>query len=255
MMYSVRKNATGHGSTNINIFICVLMITAILTWQYGRNYFVIFIASSLLHLLIETGLFLTGLRKSVVYAYGYKLPRWADICLRAFVDGPAFCVPAFFIADQVIKGNGIVGMTGAALIVGAASLYIAIADCNDIRKLPPGETALSSRRAMTRPAAVMLLSLINTIGIVAILLMPPPYRSHAIIYIAAYSCLVILFYLINYNFGVRLIEIYDEDKKEFTKPGPLFQAAGLTYDSIYEMAFVISPAYWITFYLGLFQYQ
>lgn len=255
MMYSVRKNATGHGNTNINILICVLAVTAILTWQYGRDYAIIFIASSLLHLIIETGLFLSGLRKSAVYAYGHKLPRWADICLRAFVDGPAFCVSSFFVASQLMNGARADVIIGAVLVMGAVSLYIAVADRRDIRRLTTGEVVLSSRRAMTSPVAVMLLSLINTISLCAVLLMPTPYRWHAVIYIAAYSCFVMLFYLINYNFGVRLIEIYDEERKVFTKPGPLFQAAGLTYDSIYEMAFVISPAYWITFYLGLFQYS
>ena len=65
--------------------------------------------------------------------------------------------------------------------------------------------------------------------------------------------MVILFYLITYNLGVRMVEIYDYDTKKFIKPGPLFQAAGLGYDSVYEMAVLVSPAYWLTFYLGFFR--
>ena len=107
---------------------------------------------------------------------------------------------------------------------------------------------------MTRPGAVMLLSLLNTICLAALFLMPAPYRTHAFIYLLTYSTLVGIFYLINYNLGVRMVELYDHERKEYTRPGPLFQAAGLAYDSSYEMALLISPAYWVTFYLGFFHY-
>ena len=96
--------------------------------------------------------------------------------------------------------------------------------------------------------------LLNTGCLTALFLMPAPYRTHAFIYVIAYSLMVMLFYFINYNMGVRMVEIYDHDRKEYVRPGPLFQAAGLAYDSGYEMALLISPAYWITFYLGLFHY-
>lgn len=254
MMYSVRKNSKGHGNTNLHLLLGVLVITAILTWQYGVNYVIIFCSSSMLHLLIETGLTLSGTRKGAVYVYGRKLPRWADVCLRAFVDGPAFCVPAFFVADQFIDGNRFVGITGALFVVGLASLYMGMADRHDLHKLAAGEEPLASRRAMTRPVAVMLLALVNTICLIALFLIPSPYRTHALIYISAYSVFVMLFYLINYNLGVRMVEIYDPERKEYTKPGPFFQAAGLAYDSVYEMALLVSPAYWVTFYLGLFYY-
>lgn len=255
MLYSVRKNSTGHGNTNLNILLCNLVITAILTWQFGANYAIIFCSSSLLHLLIETGLALSGTRKGVVYVYGHKLPRYADVALRAFVDGPAFCVPAFFVADQFMEGNLLTGIIGSVIVVGLASLYMGLADRHDLRKLGAGETPLASRRAMTRPTAVMLLALVNTICLIALFLMPVPYRAHALIYIAAYSVLVMLFYLINYNLGVRMVEIYDPERKEYRKPGPFFQAAGLAYDSVYEMALLVSPAYWVAFYLGLFYYK
>jgi hypothetical protein len=169
------------------------------------------------------------------------------------VEGPAFCVPAFFIADQFVAGNTFVGIVGAILLVGIASLYLGLADRYNLRKLGPDEEPLITRRAMTRPKAVMLLALINTGCLTALFLIPAPYRSHAFAYLIAYSFLVLLFYFINYNLGVRMVEIYNHERKEYTTPGPLFQAAGLTYDSAYEMALLISPAYWLTFYLGLFQ--
>jgi hypothetical protein len=51
-----------------------------------------------------------------------------------------------------------------------------------------------------------------------------------------------------------MVEIYDHERGEYTRPSPFFQAAGLAYDSAYEMALMLSPAYWVAFYLGLFQY-
>jgi hypothetical protein len=62
----------------------------------------------------------------------------------------------------------------------------------------------------------------------------------------------ILFYLINYNLGVRYIETFRHDLNSFEKPKLSLQIAGLVYDSAYEMTLLISPAYWLTYYLGFF---
>jgi hypothetical protein len=253
-MYSVRKNTRQHGNTNLNMLFLNLVVTAVLTWQFGTDYLVIFCSTTIFVLIIESGLALSGIRKGVVYVYGRKLPRAAELFLRASVEGPAFCVPAFFVADQLLAGRIMVGLAGSILAVGIGSLYIGLADRNDLRRLAPGEEPLISRRAMTRPWAVMFLALFNTGCLVALFLMPEPYRTHAFTYVIAFSLLVMLFYIINYNLGVRMVEIYDQDRGEYTKPGPFFQAAGLAYDSAYEMALLISPAYWVAFYLGLFQY-
>lgn len=253
-MYSVRKTTHKHGSINLNVFIISLLFSTWAVYNYGNDYLAIFCSSALLHILIETGLFLTGIRKSVVYLYGFKLPRVGDIMLRALVDGPAFCVPAFFVADRFMEGNSGVEIGGTVMMIALVSIYMGWSDNRDLANLKKGEEPLYSRRAMTKPKAVMLLALVNTICISALFLMPSPFRAHAFTYLATYSCFVMLFYFINYNFGVRFVDIYDEEKKEFTKPGPLMQAAGLTYDSAYEMALLISPAYWVAFYLGLFHY-
>jgi hypothetical protein len=252
-MYSVRKTTKWHGNTQVHVLLCVLLMTGLLVWQYGRNYLVIFGASSLLHLIIEVGLSLSGMRKGQVYVYGHKLPRAVDCTLRALVEGPAYCVPAFFVADQVVAGQAAFGIGSAAVVVGAVSLSMALADRRDLRRLGPGEEPIFSRRAMTRPGAVMLLALVNTVCLAALFLMPTPYRMHAFLYVIAYSSMVMLFYFINYNLGVRMVETYDHERGEFVKPGPLFQAAGLAYDSGYEMALLISPAYSVPFYLGLFE--
>ncbi len=249
-MYSVRKSTMKHGTTNFNVLLFILAITCYLTWQFGINYFIIFCSSSIIHLIIESGLALSGMRKSEVYVYGKKLPKTIEIVIKSMTEGPAYCVPAYFVADQFIAGNFLLGIVSAVIVVGFAAYYLGWSDKRDLEK---GELPLISRRAMNKPKAVMLLALINTGCLTALFLMPSPYRMHAFIYIIAYSLLVMLFYLINYNLGVRMVEIYDHDTKEFKQPGPLFQAAGLAYDSAYEMAVLVSPAYWLTFYLGFFK--
>lgn len=253
-MFSVRVTTPGHGSTNAHVLVINVVVTSLLIARYGIDYLTIFCASALLHLMLETGLAVTGIRKGVVYVYGRRLPRAADALLRATVEGPGFCVPAFFVADRVLAGDLVLGLLGPFLLAGAVSLYMGLADRRGVRTLGPGEEPILSRRAMTRPGAVMLLSLINTVCLTVLLTMPDPFRAHALIYLGAYIGMVMLFYLINYNLGVRRVELYDAARDTYTTPGPLFQAAGLTYDSAYEMALLISPAYWVTFYLGLFQY-
>lgn len=253
-MFSVRVTTIWHGNTNVHILLVNLAITALLIWQYGIDYLTIFCASALLHLVLELGMAASGIRKGVVYVYGWRLPRLADALLRATVEGPAFCVPAFFIADRMMAGDYLLGILGPVLLIGTASFYLGWADRRDVRRLAPGEEPIYSRRAMTRPGAVMLLSLLNTVCLAALFLMDDPYRLHAFAYLGGYIALVILFYIINYNLGVRMVQLYDAEKQEYTTPGPLFQAAGLTYDSAYEMGVLISPAYWITAYLGLFQF-
>lgn len=251
-MYSVRKTTIMHGNTNLTVLIYILIITSILIWQFGKNYLVIFCSSALLHMIIETGLSISGIRKGKVYIYGRELPRAADVVLRSLVEGPAFCVPAFFVADQFQRGNALVALAGSIIVVGIASFYLGWMDRSHIRKLATDERPLISRRAMTKPGAVILLAFINSGCIAAFFLIPETYRAHAFTYLFAYSGLVLLFYFINYNLGVRYIDLYDAEKKEFYQPGLKLQVAGLTYDSAYEMALLVSPAYWLTFYLGLF---
>lgn len=253
-MYSVRKNSKGHGTTYFKIALGNIVMTAVLTWQYGTDYLTIFCASSILLVIIETPMTLGGIRKGTLYVFGHKLSKIADIILRALVDGPTICVPAFFVADQFVAGNLYTGMTLGILVVGLGSIYVGISDRRDLNRLTTDEKPMKSRRAMTSPVPIMVLTLINTSCLIFIFLIPAPYRAHAVAYIISYSLLVLLFYFINYNLGVRMIEIYDPESKEYRQPGPLFQAAAFTYDSAYEMALVLSPAYWVTYYLGLFQY-
>lgn len=251
-MYSVRKTTKKHGNVSLHMLLLILTLTAILIWQYGINYLVIFCSSSLLHMIIEGGLYFSGVREGEVYLYDQKLSKSAEIGLRSMVEGPAFCVPSFFVADQVLQGNLLIGITSALLVVGLALFYMGYADRRDIKRLSSEEKPLISRRGMNQPLAMIALAFINTICLIAMFFIPQPYRTHALIYIISYSILVLLFYFINYNLGVRYVEYYDHDKKEYYKPSLSIQIAGLTYDSAYEMALLISPAYWLTFYLGLF---
>jgi hypothetical protein len=254
MMYSVRKTTKNHGNTNLVILCLNLIVTGFLAINFGSNYIVIFLASFLLHTIIESGLAVSGIRKSEVFVFGYKLPMASDVLLKSMVEGPAYCVPAFFIADQMVKGDNYWYVLAAFILVGLASLYIGFRDRKNIQALAKNSSPLISRRAMTKPTALMLLALINTICIVAILQIEQPYRKHALFYIIAYSLLVLLFYFINYNFGVRYVEEFNCKKQTYTKPSLGMQIAGLTYDSAYEMALLVSPAYWVTFYLGFFNF-
>lgn len=252
-MFSVRMTTKFHGNANFHVLIYILLITSLLITFFGKNYLVIFLSSSFLHLLIETGLTLSGTRKGSTYLFGQKLSKPGEIILRSFVEGPAFCVPAFFIADQFIAGNVLIALTCATIIVGIAAFYLAYSDNSQLRKAKTDEDVIISRRAMTKPKAVMLLALINTICITMMFLIPLDFRSHAFTYLLAYSLFVVLFYFINYNLGVRYIELYDPETRSYKKPGVLMQVGGLLYDSAYEMALLISPAYWIPFYMDYFK--
>jgi hypothetical protein len=251
-MFSVRKTTKFHGNANFIVLIYILLITSILITFYGINYLVIFLSSSLLHLLIETGLTISNIRKGSTYLYGRKLSKPSEIILRSFVEGPAFCVPAFFIADQFIAGNVLPALTSATFIVGIAAFYLAYSDNFQLRKIKTDEDVIISRRAMTKPKSVMLLALINTICISMMFLIPLDSRYHAFAYLLSYSLFVVLFYFINYNMRVRYIELYDPETMSYKKPGVLMQVSGLLYDSAYEMSLLISPAYWIPYYMGGF---
>ena len=120
-MYSVRKSTMKHGTTNFNVLLFILTITCYLTWQFGINYFIIFCSSSIIHLIIESGLALSGMRKSVVYVYGKKLPKTIEIVIKSMTEGPAYCVPAYFVADQFIAGNFLLGIVSAVIVVGFAA--------------------------------------------------------------------------------------------------------------------------------------
>jgi hypothetical protein len=251
-MFSVRKTTKWHGNTNLTVLLINIIITWILFFNYGSNYLVIFCSSLLLHLLIETGLAVSGIRKGNVYAFGKKLPRVIDILLKASVEGPAFCVSAFFVADSFENGNELFSVITAVVVVGLASLYMGLSDKKSIENLKPADKPVISRRAMTKPKAVMLLALINTCCISAMFMIPNEDRLHAFTYLFAYAGLVLLFYFINYNLSVRYIEMYNPITDTYTKPKLGIQIAGLTYDSAYEMALLVSPAYWLTYYLGFF---
>ena len=229
-------------------------VMATLTLGFGRDYLTVFVTSTMLLLIIEFGLAASGVRKRKTKIKGRALSPPMDALLHAMVDGPGFCVPAFFVADQVVAGRFGLAMIFPLLLIPAVSTVMGLADRAGLRDLGPEERPHLSRRNMTRPGAVMLLALLNTICLAAIFLMPQPYRNHGLVYLGTYSLMVGTYYLINYNLGVRMVQILNHENGEFTTPGPLFQAAGLGYDSAYEMALLLSPAYWGAFYAGLFHF-
>ena len=126
-----------------------------------------------------------------------------------------------------------------------------MADRRGLRRLKPSEKPVISRRAMTKPWAVMALGVINTGCLAALFMIPEGDRALGFTYVIAYAGAAMLFYLINYNLGVRRVELFDAKSGTYSVPGPFFQAAGLAYDSAYEMALLISPTFWVPFYLGI----
>jgi hypothetical protein len=251
-MYSVRLTTKAHGITTVHLFVFILALTIWLIGAFGWNYLVIFLASSMVHVLIETGLFLSKIRKGDMYYGQFKLPKALEILLRSMVEGPAFCVPAYFIADQFNQAHFTLAIIAAILVVGTASFYLGWFDRKHKNEVKNPSDLIISRRAMSKPKGMMLLAFINSLCLLAIVFLPPERHAHAFTYYFSYAGLVLLFYFINFNLGVRYIETYDPETKSYVKPSLGMQIAGLTYDSTYEMTLLISPAYWLTFYLGFF---
>lgn len=251
-MYSVRLTTKSHGVTTFHLFLFILTLTAWLIYTFGWNYLVIFSASSFVHVLIETGLHVSGLRKGDMYYREFKLPKFMEISLRSMVEGPAFCVPAYFVADQYKEGNLLLAISAAVFVVGGASFYLGWFDRKHQKAVKNSTELIISRRAMTRPQGLMLLALVNSICIIALMNIPSADRTYAFTYVFSYAGFVLLFYFINYNLGVRYIETYNHEHNTFEKPGIPMQIAGLVYDSAYEMTLLISPAYWLTYFLGFF---
>lgn len=252
-MYSVRLTTKAHGKTTFHLFLFIATLTSCLVYAYGWNYGVIFVASTFVHVFIESGLFLSKLRKGDVYYGSFKLPKMLEIFLRSMVEGPAFCVPAFFIAEQLKIGNGGFAIVGSTIVVGLASFYLGWFDRKHKNEVRSENELIISRRAMNQPKSLMLLALINSICLTVIVLLPVEQKAHALAYFSAYAGFVLLFYFINYNLGVRYIEVDHPEKKSFVRPQLGMQVAGLVYDSAYEMTLLISPAYWLSYYLGFFQ--
>jgi len=252
MIYSVRQTTIKHGDANFHILLYIIFITSLLVFYFGKNYLIIFLSSGAVHFIIESLLTITGIRKGRTFLFGKQLPRLAEISLRSLVEGPAFCVPAYFIADQFKNGNFATITLLGGIIVGLASLYSALSDNYYVKKYISTDKIITSRRAMSKPKAFIALVLINSFFLFLITQLPNVAFHHGTIYLISYACFVLLFYFINYNLGVRYIEMYDSKKDEYRKPGVFYQAVGLFYDSVFEMTLFISPAYLIPYYLGLF---
>ena len=253
-MYSVRLTTKAHGITTVHLFLFIIALSSWMTYAFGWNYLIIFLSSSLVHVLIESGLHLTGIRQGDMFYGQRKIPKIGEILLRSMVEGPAFCVPAFFVADQFRQSHFFLAIIAVIAVVGSASFYLGWFDRKHYRKASVPSDVIVSRRAMSKPKGMMLLSLINSLCLLAIVCIPADRQAHAFTYYFSYAGLVLLFYFINYNLGVRYIECYNHELKIFEKPGLGMQVAGLVYDSTYEMTLLISPAYWLAFYFGFFHF-
>ena len=78
-MFSVRKTTKFHGTTSFYLLVFIFIVTTALIYEYGRNYLVIYLSSGLLHVIIETGLTVSGIRKGETFLFGKKLPKFSEI--------------------------------------------------------------------------------------------------------------------------------------------------------------------------------
>lgn len=253
-MYSVRKTTVYHGTNQFHLLIVGLVITVTLTALFGTDYLVVYLSSGILLSIIEVGMALRGWRKSTVSVYGKKLSPFADGMMRAFIEAPGVGVPAFFMADQLIAQNYAVAIVGTTIVVAAVSFYSAITDRKTLRKLKENEEPIYSRRKMTRPAFVMTVALGDLICISSLFLMASPYQKHAFCFLFSLFYLTQLFFLINGALGVRMIQHYDHDKKEFYRASVPFSIVAFTYDSFFEMSLFNMIYYLIPYAFGLFRF-
>jgi hypothetical protein len=249
-MFSVRLTTTRHTETNLYVLGFILFTVSVLTY-FDVVYSFIFLSSTLFHVIIESGLYLAKIRKGDQFFRARKLPKPLEILIRSGVEGPAFCVPAFYIANHRLSSFLFLHVIGVICIVGAASFFLGWFDRKHAKTVNKDEIIVS-RRAMTKPKGVMLLALINSICILVIMTLPDKQAPHAYVYFASYAGLVLLFYFINYNLGVRYIELYNAAQNSYERPPLAMQISGLIYDSAYEMTLLISPVYWAAYYIGVF---
>ena len=199
MIYSVRQTTVKHGDRNFHLLLYILLITSLLIANYGKNYLIIFLSSSVLHFCIESLLTITGIRKGRTFLFGRQLTRVSEISLRSLVEGPAFCVPAYFIADQIKTHSFLPVIILGLVVVGIASFYSALSDYYFVKKYISTDKIITSRRAMSKPRAFLALLLINSFFLYMIVLLPNNDFHHGLIYLMSYACFVLLFYIINYN--------------------------------------------------------
>lgn len=242
-MYSVRLTNNQYGKTNFYLSLGILLATATLNHYYGGSIWVIYLGSVAWHLFIESGLFLSGLRKGEVYFGTYKMPKGIEIVQRAMVEGPAFCVPAY-----LVSANGKIGDTShliiGALLVIIGSLYLAISDLLSIRRSPK-ENLIYTRRSMNAPGGMMVLGIVNMSLIFYIAL-----NQSTWLYFVAYSIFVLIFYAIHLPLGIRFIEFGADTSTTYHRPNFGWQCLGLFYDSTFEMTLFIAPAYLIPWSFG-----
>lgn len=253
-MYSSRRTTVYHGNHQFYLLFIVLLMCITFTLKFGKDYLVMYLSSGLGLWILELGLSLTGARKSTVYLFGKKLPKLMDSGIRAFVEGPGMCLPSFLMADQLMAKNYTVAILVPAATMTCLALYSGIMDRVSLSRLKPDEKPIYSRRKMTRAGVVMGVAFLNLACLIAMFMMPAPFRTHAVYFCFAFFILMELFFWINYFLGVRMIERFDDKKKEFYTPGIGFEVLGFTYDSVFEMALLNMPYYLVPFGLGLFQY-
>lgn len=242
-MYSVRLTTRHHGKATFYLMLAILVITFTFYHYYGSGILIMYLCSVGWHLIIETALHFTGMRKGTVYLGTYRLPKSLEIIQRSMVEGPAFCVPAYLVSSQWHEPNPW-PVIWAILVVILGSIYLAKSDYNNLKKSEP-EEKLYMRRAMNNPVGMVLLAFINT-GLLFFIFQ----HSYTWLYLIFYALFVVLFYAIHFPFGVRYIELERENATGFYRPNFGIQALGLLYDSAFEMTLLISPAYLLPYYWG-----
>lgn len=256
-MYVSRLASHRHGAYQVHLLLATIALTLAIAWRAPNptDYAVIFLSSGLLFTLMEFRIDRLGIRKSELHLSDKALPPLLNCALRGFTEGTGYCVPAFFFADHLARGEDALAWGVLAGFAALWSAYSGLMDLKDVRALPPEERVIVSRRFMTAPRLVMIVAFNASACLAAFFLMSAPWRAHGFAFLFGTFFVAAMFFLINGLLGVRLIERRDEASGEIVRASAPFTVVAFTYDCLFEMAFIFAPFYLIPYALGLFTFK
>lgn len=255
-MYVSRRASNNHGTFQFHLAVFNLLFTLglMLFVPNPTDILAIFFSSGILYAAIEYRMHRAGIRKAQVIVYGKELSGFMACSMRGFTEGPFCCVPAFYLADCILRGQPVLGAVVATAFAAAYSAYSALMDKADLQKVPPEQRGMVGRRKMNSPKLVVIVPLISALALAGLFLLPEPLRVHGFWFLFGTVWVVGLFFIINGVIGVRLIELDDEETHAIVPANIPFSVAAFFYDALFEMGFLFVAFYLVTYYLGLFTF-